>query len=67
MKDNETKTIYNMNLHDILQIDKSVSAMRVPGAWVYTIYDIETQPATYRRCRVPYNDEFNSNPSEYAK
>ena len=48
-KDKEP-TIYDLKLHQALQLNNQVEIARVPGGWVYTIRG--------RSVFVPFNDEF---------
>jgi len=48
------KTIYNLELHEILKISPKIWVMRVPGGWIY-----EHGSTPFRNLFVPYNDEFN--------
>lgn len=41
------KTIYELDLHESLEIEDGIVVMRVPGGWIYE--------AVF----VPYDDEFN--------
>lgn len=46
------KTIYNLELHELLDIGSIFSVMRVAGGWLYL--DKESNITTF----VPFNNEF---------
>ena len=51
------KTIYDLKLHESIEIHYGVDAMRVPGGWIYNRWDIE-QDEFKAGIFVPYNNEF---------
>jgi len=51
------KTIYDLELHEALQINKWQVVRRVPGGWIYAFCDDETSLVV--QTFVPYDDEFN--------
>jgi len=50
------KTIYDLRLHEILRVDKSVYVTRVPGGWIYHFWDFLDKMDSM--VFVPLNDEF---------
>ncbi len=54
----ESKSIYNMDLHEELTLPgcSYQSITRVPGGWLYSTYDADSQ--TVASAFVPLNDEF---------
>jgi len=52
------KDIYNMKLHDSFILEAgnypAYNVLRVPGGWLYTVYEEEGTSATF----VPFNNEF---------
>ena len=48
------KTIYDLDLHDEIQICAATYCMRVPGGWIYTIIT----PSGTTSAFVPFNSEF---------
>ena len=49
------KTIYNLQLHERLNIDKDILITKVPGGWIYELRDTDGWNAVF----VPYNVEFD--------
>lgn len=52
------KTIYDLKLHEILNIQLDKIVTRVPGGWIYCIPNNNEQNITYNSVFVPYNNEF---------
>ena len=52
------KTIYDLELHEPLQINKWLIVRRVPGGWIYAFCDDDTSLVV--QTFVPYNHEFQS-------
>lgn len=53
----KVKTIYDLEFHGIINIGNYTEVMRVPGGWLYKMYDSQTgfdAIITF----VPYNEEF---------
>ncbi len=50
--------IYQLKLHDTIQLDGLVSVIRVPGGWIYSIQTMMT--GEFSTCFVPFNDEFQN-------
>ena len=54
------KTIYDLKLHETLELDDDITIIRVPGGWIYTYYsDYYNQHKTSSMVFVPYSLEFN--------
>lgn len=49
------KTIYDLELHEILNIGVAI-VLRVPGGWIYTQFKEGVTESTF----VPYNEEFKN-------
>jgi hypothetical protein len=51
--------IYDMKLHDVLWLHLSnTEVLRVPGGWVYRVYDSGTQRECLNSCFVPFDNQF---------
>lgn len=51
--------IYDLKLHEEVNLNYGFKAMRVPGGWIYTIYEISnTGDKNVTRTFVPFNNEF---------
>ena len=51
------KDIYKLKLHECTVIDNSISVMRVPGGWIYDMWNNDTdnpKAGTF----VPFDNEF---------
>ena len=59
INNNNEENIYNMKIHDSLRISKGLDVLRVPGGWIYTIYD-ENGTGWYSTssCFVRFDNEF---------
>jgi hypothetical protein len=56
----DTTDIYDLGLHDEIQIDRYNTIMRVPGGWIYKSF-IGTESGNFNAVGmifVPTNDEF---------
>ena len=53
----ETKTIYNLELHETIMTDFGISIMRVEGGWIYDCCNTENDEFKIG-IFVPYNNEF---------
>ena len=58
----KSKTIYNLELHEIMFLEnkvRGISIIRVPGGWIYTFYawDVEGKEIP-NSLFVPFNSEF---------
>ena len=55
MSDEETKPIYNMELHELKYLElSSVDIMRVPGGWIYNNYRWDVPTSVF----IPFDNEF---------
>ena len=45
--------LFNMSMHDSIELDHTLKVIRVAGGWIYTFNDITTS-STF----VPLNNEF---------
>lgn len=55
MKD--SKELYQLKLHEFMQLGNGIVIMRVPGGWIYDCWDCQTDtPKT--GTFVPFNNEF---------
>lgn len=62
MKDENGCTgIFDMDLHEVIVLDKERELMRVPGGWIYTMW-IGTAGcgSIYNHIFVPYSNEFSA-------
>lgn len=50
------KTIYDMRLHETLSLSRYLEVTRVPGGWVYELYDPCSEATT--AVFVPFDNEF---------
>lgn len=57
----ENKTIYDLKLHEMIEINTHLEITRVPGGWMYTYIDLSLENS--RGVFVPYNDEFEKKTS----
>lgn len=54
------KDIYNMELHETLEIDNGVVILRVAGGWIYEYYEEQHSHKEIKEMVfVPFNDEYN--------
>ena len=54
----KTKTIYDLELHEVENLGKHIDIIRVPGGWIYTeIYEYSDGMAM-SKCFVPFDNEF---------
>lgn len=63
MKTEQTKTIYDLELHENLEIRNSLIVERVPGGWNYkyftgTLNGDDIEWTIFQIVFVPYNNEF---------
>ncbi len=56
---NSGKTIYDLELHEEIEINDRLNVFRVNGGWIYKSYSIVNGGITFRSSVfVPYSDEF---------
>tara|TARA_R110000782_G_scaffold260726_1_gene352052 strand:- start:2381 stop:2548 length:168 start_codon:yes stop_codon:yes gene_type:complete len=51
------KTLYELELHEIIDLPSGLTIMRVPGGWIYDCWDYEVdkfKSGTF----VPFNNDF---------
>jgi hypothetical protein len=54
--------VYDMKLNDVLWLSlNNTEVLRVPGGWIYRVYDSGTQRECLHSCFVPFNNEFMEN------
>ena len=53
----ETKTIYNLELHESIMTNFGICIMRVAGGWIYDCWNTEKDEFK-TGIFVPYNNEF---------
>lgn len=54
------KSLYAMQLHEIITVDGHTEVLRVPGGWIYEIYDGGSNIS--QMVFVPFNNEFMGKP-----
>lgn len=59
------KNIYNMELHEQIQLRDSMTILRVPGGWLYLKYLGNVHGQIESSTFVPLNYEFNSEPFQF--
>lgn len=57
----DDKTIYDLELHEGLNLDSGINVMRVPGGWIYDGWDME-KDRSKTGLFVPFNNEFQTEP-----
>jgi hypothetical protein len=51
--------VYNLKLNEFMWLNVGTTeVMRVPGGWIYKVYDEATQRNCLSMCFVPFNNEF---------
>ncbi len=50
--------IYNMELHDTIEIDQ-MRIVRVPGGWIYYYFDLTKNDYKSMGVFIPYNNEYH--------
>lgn len=53
----EEKTIYDLKLHESIDVGNHTTATRVPGGWIYEHYDVDAG-LMYATTFVPWDSEF---------
>lgn len=53
--------LYEMKLHEVIKIDDKISAMRVPGGWVYNRFGWDDESVLRTSVFVPFDNEFQVN------
>ena len=51
------KTVYNLKLHEGINLPFGIFVMRVPGGWIYDCWDHE-KDSFKQGTFIPYNNEF---------
>lgn len=52
------KTIYDLELHESLNLPIDMSATRVPGGWIYRFWDYQKQDYYPNAIFIPFDNEF---------
>jgi hypothetical protein len=61
----DADTLYNMKLHERVEIEDEFYVMRVPGGWIYMDMNDDLRPLTINMCFVPFHPEFGPNIGKY--
>ena len=58
----EKKSMCEMSLNEIVSVSTGFNIIRVPGGWIYNIFDIASDADS--AIFVPYNVEFQGSPED---
>ena len=55
----EKKSVYDMELHDMVKINDGLMIFRVSGGWIYAFNNCNEYGNSISTCFVPYSTEFS--------
>lgn len=58
-KELQQKKLYDLDLHEEIEITTELSVIRVPGGWIYSELVCGTDEMSSTLVFVPYNNEFS--------